>query len=367
MPVLFRVLLLVAALLPATVFSGAVGAAETHDPFLVRNLVQDIHDANLVQARNQALQVGQREAYQILMQRITAQVDWPKIPKLDDAGIQDLVLDVGIDQEKQGPGRLIATLSVRFKTESVRKLLRGAGIAYAEWRGRPLMVVPLWQAEAGAVYAEGQNPWRDLWKAGTPEGLVALSVPLPNQLGGLNGAALAAATPDQLGGLAARLNTSDVLVVVAAPGKSDNGLLKLDLTITGQGPLASRLSGQRGFGGDVGETQEQLLLRAANELARNLDDEWKAGNLLQYDTQGTLMAMAPLGSLDDWLTLRERLNRATAVRSFDLAALSKTEAALVLHYVGEQGQLETMLMQNGLVLTWEDQHWALRSTGGGRR
>ena len=27
--------------------------------------------------------------------------------KLDDAEIQDMVLDVGIDQEKQGPGRLI--------------------------------------------------------------------------------------------------------------------------------------------------------------------------------------------------------------------------------------------------------------------
>ena len=362
MPVLFRVFLLVAALLPA-----ALRAAEIHDPFLVRNLVQDIRDSNLVQARNQALLLGQREAYQILMQRVTAQSDWPRIPKLDDTGIQDLVLDVGIDQEKQGPGRLIATLSVRFKTDGVRRLLRGAGVAYAEWRGRPLMVLPVWQAESGMIYAEGPNPWRDLWKAGTPEGLVALSVPQPSVLNGMNGGALAAAAPEQLSDLLPRLNTSDVLMVAATPGKGDNGLLKLDLVITGQGALASRLSGQRGYGGDVGETQEQLLLRAANELARNLDDEWKAGNLLQYDKQGTLSAMAPLGGFEDWLTVRDRLNRATAVRSYDLAALSKTEAALVLHYVGEQSQLESMLMQNGLVLTWEDEHWALRSTGGARR
>jgi hypothetical protein len=363
MPVLFRILLLLAGLVPV-----CLSAAEIHDPFLVRNLVQDIRDSNLVQARNLALQQGQREAYQVLMQRITAQTDWPRIPKLDDIGIQDLVLDVGIDQEKQGPGRLIATLSVRFKTEAVRKLLRGAGIAYAEWRGRPLMVVPVWQAEAaGTVYAEGPNPWRDLWKAGTPEGLVALSVPLPNLMGGMTGSALAAATPEQLSDLLSRLNSSDVLVVVAAPGKSENGQLKLDLTITGHGPLAARLSGQRGLGGDVGETQEQLMLRAANELTRTLDDEWKAANLLQYDRQGTLMTMAPLDGFDDWLTLRDRLNRSTVVRAYEVAALSKTEAALVLHYVGEQGQLESMLMQNGLVLTWEDEHWALRGTGGGRR
>jgi len=359
---LFRLLTLLIALSPL-----ALRAAEIHDPFLVRNLVQDIRDTNLVQARNQALLFGQREAYQILMQRITQQSDWPRIPKLDDAGLEDLVLDVGIDQEKQGPGRLIATLSVRFKADGVRRLLRGAGIAYAEWRGRPLAILPVWQTEAATVYAEGANPWRDLWKAGSPEGLVALSVPPQQQLDGATGASLAAAGPDQLADLAGRLNAADLLVVTAVPGKGENGLLKLDLTITGQGPLASRLSGQRGFGGDAGETQEQLLLRAANELARGLDEEWKTGNLLQYDKQGTLAALAPLSGFEEWLALRDRLNRATAVRSYDVAALSREEAALVLHYVGEQGQLESVLMQNGLVLTWEDEHWALRATGGKTR
>jgi hypothetical protein len=59
------------------------------------------------------------------------------------------------------------------------------------------------------------------------------------------------------------------------------------------------------------------MLRAASELARTLDDDWKAGNLLQYDKQGTLMAMAPLSGFDDWLTLRDRLNRATAVRAYE--------------------------------------------------
>jgi hypothetical protein len=359
MPVLFRIFLLFSVLLPATLF-----AAETHDPFLVRNLVQDIHDTNLVQARNQAFRLGQREAYQSLMQRITAQSDWSRIPKLDDAELEDLVLDVGIDQEKQAPGRLIATLSVRFKADGVRKLLRGAGMAYAEWRGRPMVVIPVWQTETGFAYAEGVNPWRDLWKTGGVEGLVALSVPDAKLLGAsVRGETLANASPDLLADLAARLNTADVLVVTATPGKNENGQLKLDLTLNGHGQLAGRLSGQRGYGADAGETQEQLLLRAANELARGLDEEWKTGNLLQYDKQGTLTAMAPLSGFEEWLALRDRLNRATAVRSFEIAALSRAEAALVLHYVGEQGQLESTLMQNGLVLTWEDEHWALRATG----
>jgi hypothetical protein len=71
-----------------------------------------------------------------------------------------------------------------------------------------------------------------------------------------------------------------------------------------------------------------------------------------------------LSGLDDWLSLRDKLARSTAVRAYQLTALSTGLAALQLHYVGEQGQLESVLMQNGLVLTWEDDHWTMRSTGG---
>jgi hypothetical protein len=352
--------LLIALFLPA-----ALGAAEVHDPFLVRNLVEDIHDANLVQARNQAFRLGQREAYQALMQRITAQSDWPKVPRLDDAELEDLVLDVGIDQEKQAPGRLIATLSVRFKADGVRKLLRGAGIAYAEWRGRPVIILPLWQTDAGVFYADGANPWRDLWRSGAIQGLVPLAVLPPAELSdGISPSALAQPSDEVLNALAQRLNNPDLLIMLAAAGKNDNGTLKLDLTVTGSGPLAGSMGGQRGYGGEPAETLDQLLNRAGLDLARAIDDGWKSANLLQYDKQGSLAALAPLGGFEDWLAIRNKLARATAVRSYDISALSRNEAELVLHYVGEQGQLESVLVQNGLVLTWEDQHWALRNSGG---
>jgi len=360
MPVLSRWLPLIAAsfLLIPPVF------AESYDSFTVKNIAEEVKDENPVQGRNRALLLAQRDAYQMMMQRITAQSDWSRLPKLNDEVLEDLVQDVGIDQERVAPGRIIATLSVHFKPEAIRKLLRGNGIAYAEWRGRPLVMVPLWQAEQGVVYAEAANPWRDLWKAGSVQGLVPISVAQPHELPeGVAPSALAAPSEDVLTALSQRHGNADVLVVLASAAKTESGQIRLDLTLSGAGPLAGRLSGQKGYGSEPNETLEQLMQKAAQELTRSVDEGWKSANLLQYDKQGQLVVMAPLANLNDWLTIRDKLARATAVRSYDIAAMSKSEAALVLHYVGEQGQLESVLMQNGLVLTWEQEHWALRNTG----
>jgi hypothetical protein len=104
-----------------------------------------------------------------------------------------------------------------------------------------------------------------------------------------------------------------------------------------------------------------LLQRAAGDLARSLDDSWKSANLLHYDKEGSLRTVAPLSGFDEWLQLRDKLARATAVRDYQVISLSTREASLDLHYVGEQGQLESVLMQNGLVLSWEDGRWTLRN------
>jgi hypothetical protein len=353
-----RLLILLLPLIPE------VASAQRDDGFTVRNIVEDVRDENLAQGRNRALILAQREAYQILMQRLTAQSDWPRLPKVDDAALEDLVQDVGIDQERVAPARVIATLSVHFKPDAIRRILRNAGIAYAEWRGRPLAILPLWQTEPGPVYAEAANPWRDLWRSGSVAGLVPTVVPAASDLPeGATATALAIPSDELMAALAQKLNNADVLVVSAAAAKNESGQFRLDLAMTGEGPLAGRLSGQKGYGGDQGESLDQILQRAAVDLTRAIDDGWKAANLLQYDKQGSLVAVAPLASFADWLAIRDKLARATAVRSYDVAALSRNEAALVLHYVGEQGQLESVLMQNGLVLTWDEEHWALRNTG----
>ncbi len=343
-------------------FVPAAARAQLADTYTVRDIQVDTRDQNVNLARDRALMEGQREAYQTLMQRLTAPADWPRLPKISDAELQDIVIDVGIDQEKRSTVRYLATLSVRFKPDAIRRLLRSANIAYAEWRGRPVVVLPVLQGDSGPVPAEAPNPWRDAWKSSAAQGVVPFYVPTAEQTDGTVAAAQAATgAPEVLASLGQRFNAQDQVIAVAVPQRLEGGNAKLDVSIVGSGPVGGLLSGSRSYVGEAGETLDMLFRRAVADIAKTANDGWKSGNLLQYDRSASLAVMVPINGFEDWLALRDRLTRSTPVRSYEVAALSKSEAALVLHYVGDQQQLEAVFVQNGLALTWADDHWVLQT------
>ena len=342
--------------------SWAQVPAQPVDPYTVRNVHVDVSAENVSVARDRAFAEGQRQAYEALMERLTAPADWPRQPKLSDADLQDIVLDVGIDQEKRSSVRYLATLSVRFKPDNVRKLLRGANIAYAEWRGRPVVVLPVYQTDDGPLLGEAGNPWRDAWKSGAAQGVVPLVAPSLEQTEGtLTAAQATVGGPEILTAVGQRFATQDVVLAEATPQRLDGGKVKVDVVLSGIGPVGSLFSGTHSYAGDIGEPLEMVLRRAVEDLAKTANDGWKSSNLLQFDRSASLAVTVPLTGLDDWLSVREKLTHSTPVRAYEVAALSKVEAALVLRYVGEQQQLEAVFVQNGLVLSWAADHWQLQN------
>lgn len=362
----YRSLVAALAALCMALFGILPVCAQSVDVFPVRGVKVDVTAANVTLARDQAMADGQRQAFVLLTQRLTAAADWTRLPVVSDQDLQDLILDVGIEQEKRSSVRYIASIGVRFKAEAVRSLLRSAGIAYAEWRGRPIAVLPVYQIESGPILWEPQNPWRDAWKSTAAQGVVPLVVPaapsadqitLP-----LSATQAAQGSPDTLAAVSQRYNTADVIIAVAALGHTDDGKIKVDVTLIGSGPVGALASGPRSVQGDAGEPAESVLRRAVADVSQTVNDGYKAGNLLQFDHSATLAVLVPLnGSLADWTTLRDNLTRSTAVRSYEVAALSRMEASLVLHYVGDQRQLESVFVQNGLVLSWAGDHWILQN------
>ncbi|HIJ61217.1 MAG TPA: DUF2066 domain-containing protein [Rhodospirillaceae bacterium] len=324
--------------------------AQQYEPFTISGVPVDVRAENVNLARQTALLEGQRAALQSLLMRLTSAADVQKMPRLSDEELQNLVLDVGIDQEKRSAVRYLASLSVRFKPDAVRRLLRGANIPYAEWRGRPVVVVPLTLGEDGLPPVDGANPWREAWRGSATQGVVPIQVQT----------AEAAEAADPVA-LAQRFNTQDLVVSEAVAQRVDGGKVNLAVTTHGLGPVGGVLDGVRSYQGEIGESLEMVLRRAAEDMVRSVNDGWKAGNMLQFDRIASLAVMVPLGGFEDWQALRDRLNRSTQIRAFEVAALSRGEAALVLHYVGDQQQLSQVLMQNGLVLSWADDHWMLQT------
>lgn len=336
--------------------------AQDADSFTVRDVAEDVTADNVNLARQQAFAKGQRDAFDRLMQRFTTPEEAAHIPQVTDTELDDLVLDVGVDQEKRSNVRYIAMLSVRFKADGVRELLHNANIAYVEWRGRPVAVLPVIKTDNGPILWEANNPWRDAWKSPAAQGLVPLKVPPPPPVSQMPDDALQAATagPDTISTFAARYNTQDVIVAVAVIGKTDDGNATLDVTVNGVGPLASAIAGAKNWKADGGETLPALLQQAVTDLTAAINAAFKTDNMMPAGDAASLSVMVPLSGLPQWTQVREKLARTPAIRSWEVGAISQSSASLVLHYVGPQPQLEGTLVQNGLVLSWADDHWVLQ-------
>ncbi|HTH16354.1 MAG TPA: DUF2066 domain-containing protein [Magnetospirillum sp.] len=355
-----RFLPALAALLVLWAASPLPAAAQSAgDAFTVRGVDVDVTAGNPQAAKDQAIAEGQNRAFRLLLERLTQPADHNRLPKAD--GTQ-YVRDFSVEQERTLATRYIATLTVRFNPAAVRKLLQGAGIAYAEPRNRVLVVVPVFKPVNGKpVLWDDPNPWRAAWNGLGGGGLVPVVVPTGDltDLQAITTEQAMAGNPDAMQAVGARWRTTDVLVAVA--GFAPDGKV-LDVSLMGS-PGAPKPFDSIAYKLNEGESTDALLARAVRDIDRGIDTVFKQPNLLSFDRTGTLSAMVPLSGIEDWLAVRERLSKVSQVRRWELVSLSKAEAALVLHVVGDDEQVKAALANQGLRMDWGDGYWVMRPPG----
>jgi hypothetical protein len=345
----------------AVVAAPQAGAA---DAFTVTGIEVDVSAANVAQAREQALAEAPRLGFRKLLERLVVG-DPGRLAALDG---RQYVRDVSVEQERASAVRYLATLTVRYNPVAVRKLLRESGLKFTEPRLRPVVVVPLLRGAGGALPArwDEPNPWRAAWTnageaitgglvplvvAALPANADPAALPPPERL--------AAGDPQWLGYLGARFRSGDVVVAVATPTASGG----VEVALTGIG--LPRPFDLRTYGGEAGF--DAALRAAVADIDQGFETQQRQQNTLSYDHPATQAVVAPLSGLSDWLSLRDRLGRVPQVRRWELVSLSRDEAALTLHTIGEAEQVRAALAAAGLTLEPGEPAAVLRLGGGAGR
>jgi hypothetical protein len=339
-----------------SVFLLLPGAVRAADAFAVRGLDVDVTASGAASAKEQALLEAEKAGFRRMLERLTAPADHAKLPNVDPL---QYVRDVAIEQERSSQVRYIATLTVRYNPVAVKKLLRDAGLKYAEPRPRPVVIVPVFKSQGGGrpVLWDDPNPWRAAWVAQGTGALVPLVVPTGDT------ADLAALTVEKalvqdaagMGALGARFRTPDVVVALATVNAAGTGI---DVALNGAVGVLKPFDSKSYVIGDGG--LDAGLRAAAADIGQLMDVTYKQGNLLAFDRAATMAAMVPLRGLDDWAAVRERLGRVPLVRRWEIVSLSREEAALILHTLGEPDQVKSTLAAAGLALDWGDGFWIMR-------
>jgi hypothetical protein len=313
-------------------------------------------------AREAARLDGQRRALAEIAGRLAGPGGAAKSPKLDDNAITNLVASFEVANERMSPVRYMADYTFHFRPAETRRALRLPETSVtetpaapsgkpAEASGKPVTVLPVYQAGGRSVLWEDPNPWRAAWAQRPAAGPLHLTVPLgdSSDVVAIDADKARAGNGDALATIA-RQNGGDEAIVTAAAARGGKEASGLDITVKRYrgGQLVDSRS--LAVSANPGEKPDDFFLRAANAVAGNIETGWKKEPPGKIDQQGTMIASIAISSLDDWLQLRDRLAGVGAIRKVELMALSQREAVVQIQYSGSTDQLKASLGESDLDL-----------------
>lgn len=342
------------ALLLLATFAWGPRPALAAGLFTVSGVSVDVTADSAAQAREQALAEGHLKAFRRLAERFVPAGLQGRIPSPAYDKVANLVRDFEVSNERTSDVRYLAELTFRFQPRAMRDYLRAQQVPFAQTRSKPVAVLPLFGAGANAVLWDGRNPWRDAWARWEPTpGLVPFAVPLGDLSDIQTISAREALDQDRarLRSLAERYGAGDVLITRAVlSGDPATGGARLQLVSRRVSPDGTERNWVEEVRQSADAAPEAMYDRGVRRVVGVVRNAWKQANVLRFDTEQSMDVSVPIGGLDQWVAVRERLADLPVVHRHDLRKLSRTGAELRLVFFGDMDQLRASLAQEDLSL-----------------
>jgi len=335
-------------------------------------------------ARELARVDGQRRALALVIDRLSGSTDSSKRPSLDDKTVTDMVESFEVANERMSAVHYLADYTFHFRPTKVRRLVHVADSAsteanskpgaaegggkpgVAEGSGKPLIILPVYEDTGSTALWEDPNAWREAWAQRAAEsGGARLIVPLgdASDLATIDAGRAEAGKPDALATIAQRNGGDEAIVALATARHAGDDLVGLDVSIKRyrSGHLVDTRSTT--LGANPGENADVFLKRAAATVAGEIPNGATKSPGLRSDQQASLAASVPIGSIGEWVRVRDRLASVPAIRKVDLLSLNRHEAKIQIKYVGGSDQLKSSLAGVDLGLDGTDPVWRLQLSG----
>ena len=339
--------------------------------FEVNGIKVDITAKSASQARDLALDEGINKSFRALMERLTLNAYHDRLPNLNRRQIVELIQDFEVAEEKTSSVRYIASLNYRYRAQSIRDLLDGSKIPFAETESKPVVVLAVYQAAGALLLWDDPNPWRAAWEKRPSEvrGLVPTILPKGDLADMRTIGAEQAIEGDtqRLAEVANKYSAGDV-VVVHGILRTDSyaGLPELEVYMTRFGFALQEHTVVKSFSASPGEDLESLFLRAATQLTVQIEDNWKQDNLIKFAEPAILQIIVPVSGIGDWIKVRDRLNGVAIIKKSEVTLISRRAVNVNINYIGDAEQLALSLDQADLVLWDEAGNWYMGMRKDGR-
>jgi hypothetical protein len=332
-------------------------------------------------AREVARIDGQRRALTAVIDRLSGSSENSKPPKLDDKTITDMVVSFEVANERMSAVRYVADITFHFRPSKVRRFVRVADSApesgikgtaeggskpSVESGNRAVVVLPIYKDGSNMVLWDDPNAWRIAWSqrpAGSGPGRLILPLGDAGDLAVIDAEKAGSGKSEALTAIAQQNRAAEAAVALATARRQGDRLAGLDIAVKRyrSGRLVDTQA--RTFDADSGESEADLLRRAADATAADIEAGAKRSVGSRSDQPTSLAATVPITSLGEWVQVRDRLASVGAIRKIDLLSLSRQEARIEVKYVGSQDQLKSSLAEVNLDLGGGDPIWRIQSAG----
>ena len=330
------------------------------DVFTISHVKVDETAADAAQAKIRAIESAQLIAFMKLVKRLTPEGSDQQLPQFTGADVARMMSGMTFEDERTGPTRYIATLTISFLPDAVRTLLYQYNIPLAEEQAPSVLVLPVWKNGGKAVLWDGDNPWKEAWiKLDVQNALTPVLIPIGDltDISAISAEEALAGDEIKLEALRLRYGADKVLVAVAETldGVSINASMD-GITSYGRLNIAQTFQGEPE---KIGETASV----AARGFLDAMEETWKSA-MAQVQTPtsqlNSITVAIPFDSLAEWNSIRGRIQQTYGVGTVQIASLSARGGIVKIDYDGSVDQFTQQLEANGLQLSEVGGTWVIQ-------
>lgn len=315
----------------------------------------DVTAEDAVQAKEQAMLQAQREAFLEVAGKLTDAENVAKLQMLSDNEIMHFVQSVGVEDEKIGGNKYVATLTVQLDETLLRDYLAENEMIEAETT--ELMVIPIFKPRESytPLLWEGNNVWRQNWYA---KGLIkfglmqihTISERFRNidRLNADTAIYMDSALYEDL----SRMNASDKIYVVYAQTLS-NGDLKVSIK-----NLKNKAEDNFTIYNDNADNIFDKAIEKSVMFIANMERNARRNENLA--TTETINAVYIYENMKDWLGKSSMMSTLPMVEGIDTKSFGGGKVNFSLRYTGSIDNLWQALQEAGLSHEAVDNYFIIR-------
>ncbi len=341
----------------ALMFLALLPEAKAQSSIYTVNVNVDVTDVNAAVAREKAMSSAYRQAFDIVVRKLTTAQDAAKLNEMTDDQIINFVKEISVVSEKSSNVRYIATLQVTLNEAILKAYLQEKDIQTAVADKSKIVVIPIFREFESdrPLLWEKQNMWLAAWQQKSArENLIEIVAIPDTPISQAEITAEQAQTYDTaaLQEVALNNNANDVYVADAV----FDGIEGLKITLTSlkseQAAEVIRIAGDRNMA-------EYLLAQGVIEVSKKIENKIKNANIAQSKMQSSISAIYNYEKLSDWINAEKQLKSVPYVRRVQVDAMGAGKVQMRIDFVGNDERIWAALRNKGFNLKQYDNFYLL--------